>query len=85
MRKKIKDFYDEAEIDQTYVLELAWETYGWTNAKILSWYKKENRNLGGASPKELVDRGEGLKVVEFLAQKSFETNRQPERGGKTRS
>lgn len=62
----------ESTVDQSYVLDLAKDTYGWTKAKLLSWYKKENKNLGGASPRELVNRGEGQAVVDFLIRKSLE-------------
>lgn len=48
------------------IIFLAMERLGWTEAKVRSWYKEENRWLNGLSPKELVDRGEAQEVVDFL-------------------
>jgi len=48
------------------IISLAMERLGWNEKKVRSWYKKENNWLKGNSPKELVERGEFDKVVDFL-------------------
>lgn len=58
------------------IVRLAMDAFGWKEAKCLSWYKLENKFLGGNSPFELVQRGEEDKVVAFL--KSKRRERDPE-------
>lgn len=54
------------------IVALAMECFQWKELKCLSWYKLQNPHLGGNSPKELVQRGQTSKIVEFLESKRFE-------------
>ena len=51
------------------VIRLAMQTFGWKEAKCLSWYKLQNKLLGGNSPFELVQRQQTSKIVAMLRQK----------------
>lgn len=57
------------------IIALAMESFGWKEAKCLSWFKLENKLLGGNSPFELMQRGETDKVVQFLKRKRAERTR----------
>ena len=48
------------------VIQLAMTAYGWTERKCSDWYKLEVKGLNGNSPKELVERKQTGKIVEFL-------------------
>jgi hypothetical protein len=61
-------------IDKPYIIKLAKDCLNWKEAKIISWYKLENRWLGGVSPHELVNRGEGQKVIDFLESRRSDPN-----------
>lgn len=54
------------------VVRLAMDAFGWKEAKCISWYKLENKLLGGNSPFELVNRGEADRVIAFLKSKRAE-------------
>ena len=54
------------------IIELAMECFGWDRKKVKSWYLKENPRLRKSRPSELVDRGQGHIVVEFLESKREE-------------
>jgi uncharacterized protein (DUF2384 family) len=61
-----------SENEQEDIIVLAMECFGWTRKKVQSWYEKENPRLKKARPRELVDRGQGDQVVEFLETKRQE-------------
>lgn len=48
------------------VIALAMEVMDWKLSRAISWYKTENRWFKGNSPKELVQRGEGQTLIDFL-------------------
>lgn len=48
------------------IINLAIEKLQWPRKKVLSWVEKENPSLNHARPRELVDRGQGDKVIELL-------------------
>lgn len=54
------------------IVTLAIECFGWKRPKVLSWYAKENLRLKKARPQELVDRGQGELVIEFLEERRRE-------------
>jgi hypothetical protein len=63
---------DRAERDnhsKDEIIEIAMDAYQWKEAKVLSWYKLQIPQLGGNSPKELVQRGETSTLVIFLKKK----------------
>jgi uncharacterized protein (DUF2384 family) len=62
-----EELFTEAEIKA-----LAAECFGWPKAKVNSWYTKENPRLRKSRPQELVDRGQGQLVVDFLESKREE-------------
>lgn len=62
----------EEPVTELEIIELAMECFGWPKAKVKSWYLKENPRLKKARPSELVDRGQGLLVIEFLEAKREE-------------
>jgi len=51
------------------IIEIAMDAYQWKEAKVLSWYKLQIPQLGGNSPKELVQRGQTSKLITFLQKK----------------
>jgi hypothetical protein len=57
---------EQTSITKEQIIQLAFDCMGWKKNRALSWYKLENRWLDGHSPHELVSRGQGLKVVQFL-------------------
>ena len=54
------------------VIQFAMDALQWKEAKCLSWYKLQIPQLGGNSPKELVQRGQTSRVIEYLLQKKRE-------------
>lgn len=62
----------EEPITEGEIIEMAMECFGWDRKKVKSWYLKENPRLKKARPSELVDRGLGYLVVEFLKLKNEE-------------
>ena len=48
------------------------ECFAWDRKKVKSWYLKENPRLRKARPSELVDRGQGKLIIEFLESKREE-------------
>lgn len=54
------------------IILLAIECFNWKRPKVVSWFNKENARLKKARPSELVDRGQGKLVVEFLESKKAE-------------
>jgi hypothetical protein len=54
------------------IIILAMECFEWTREKVLSWYERENPRLNKSRPSELVARGQGQKVIEFLESKRQE-------------
>lgn len=54
------------------IIQLAIECFGWTREKVLSWYERENPRLKKSRPSELVNRGQGQVVIEFLESKRQE-------------
>jgi hypothetical protein len=51
------------------IIEIAMDAYQWKEAKVLSWYKLQIPQLGGNSPKELVQRGQTSTLITFLKKK----------------
>ena len=62
----------EEPVTEADIIELAMECFGWSRQKVKSWYLKENPRLRKARPSEMVDRGQGYLVVEFLESKREE-------------
>jgi hypothetical protein len=60
------------------VIDIAMKKLNWKKPKVLSWYKLENHHLGGASPEELVNRGESARVIAFLERRERERSRYEE-------
>lgn len=72
----------EEPITEAEIVEMAIECFGWDRKKVKSWYLKENPRLKKARPSELVDRGMGHLVVEFLKIKKEERLSNQRRGEK---
>jgi hypothetical protein len=53
-------------LTEAQVIELAMTKLLWSRQKVISWYNKENPSLKKARPRELVERGDTDKIVEFL-------------------
>ena len=62
----------EEPITEAEIIEMAMECFAWDRKKCKSWYLKENPRLKKARPSELIDRGQGHLVVEFLKSKREE-------------
>ena len=62
----------EEPITEGEIIEMAMDCFGWDRKKVKSWYLKENPRLKKARPSELIDRGQGHLVVEFLKLKKEE-------------
>lgn len=62
----------EEPITEGEIIEMAMECFAWDRKKCKSWYLKENPRLKKARPSELIDRGQGHLVVEFLNAKKEE-------------
>lgn len=62
----------ESPVTMNDIIELAMDAFGWKKQKVMSWYSKENPRLKKARPSELVDRGQGKQVIEFLEAKKQE-------------
>lgn len=63
---------DRDDLTKDEVIRLAMEAFQWKELKCLSWYKLQNRHLGGNSPMELVQRHQTSKIVAFLRRKASE-------------
>lgn len=61
---------DRDDLTKEEVVKLAMDSYQWKEAKCLSWYKLQNKYLGGNSPMELVQRKQTAKIVDFLRKKA---------------
>ena len=68
---------DRDDLTKEEVIQLAINSFQWKELKCLSWYKIQNRFLGGNSPKELVQRQQTSKIVAFLKQKAIDRLRVP--------
>ncbi len=67
---KMEPIEERDDLTKEEVIQLAMDCFQWKELKCLSWYKIQNRFLGGNSPKELVQRGQTAKIVVFLKQKA---------------
>jgi hypothetical protein len=54
------------------IIVAAIDAFDWPKKKVMSWYMLENPRLNKSRPQELVDRGKGELVLEFLALKKEE-------------
>ena len=68
---------DRDDLTKEEVIRLAMDSFQWKELKCLSWYKIQNRFLGGNSPKELVQRKQTSKIIAFLKQKAIDRLRVP--------
>lgn len=57
---------------ESQIIEMAIECFDWDRKKVKSWYLKENAALRKARPSELVDRGQGHLVIDFLLRRKQE-------------
>lgn len=62
----------EKPITEQDIIELAMECFAWDRKKVKSWYLKENPRLRKSRPSELIDRGQGQLVVDFLESRRAE-------------
>ena len=48
------------------IIDLAIEVFGWGKTRVLFWYRTFNCFLNDYSPAQLVEQGEGQRVIDYL-------------------
>jgi hypothetical protein len=66
------------------IISLAMACLNWPRARATSWYTQENRWFNTNSPRELVQRGEGQTVIDFLeARRIIRESKEPNESNET--
>lgn len=79
-KRKCRNPHRTDGLNMEQIITLAMSKLGWSRAKCLSWYEKENASLKHARPRELMERGQTNLIEELLDKR--EKDRKKEQDGK---